>query len=737
MKKIVAACLSAVIMLCALSFGADASFSDISDPGTARDAAVLEQLGVINGIGGGLFDPEGTLTRAQFCKMTVYILNKQGEAAQYAASSVFTDVRGSHWASGYIHYCVKNGIVLGIGDGSFAPDRPIYFPEAVTVLMRVLGYKDTDFVLPWPEGYLAQAASIGLSNGLESLGKASVITRAQAVKLFKNLLLCEDVNGSEFASRVFGGLSDNAVILVVNGNRVTAMVDGLIKEYTAACTFDSSIVGTSCRFITDNRGRIKAALTTDELKGTSVTVEEAKYTYITDTRGTRHYVDEDTSVVIDGSYADYSTAWLSVRPGALMTVYTDEFGRNVIITINSKSSPGSEAVVCETQPANIATLASLFGLDPNGSYAIIKNGTYSDISNVRQYDVVTFDTISKTFYVSDFRLSGYYESAWPNYETPTKITVLGKEFDVVGPAREQICNFGKSSRVTLLFTDDLRVAGVYSAVALYSAPIAFAEDVTEDFAIVTFPSGLTISLPATADYSGLSGSLVRVGSSEPGRLTLSGLEFIRPNETLNVGARTLGEVQLSTECAVYDSIGGKCITQIHLSDIYTARVTDVLHAEYDSAGRVSLLVLNNASGMCYEYGKIKCEVLPYAWVDGTVTEKEHIGVENSSYSGNMYPSNITSTYLSGTFAGIAVHNGAVIQVVYLEERTCSRSDFSGGYVNIDGVLYPVSSCVQCYIRDTGKWVGTLDEARTASNTIKVYFDKTPETGGQVRIVAAW
>ena len=43
---------------------------------------------------------------------------------------------------------------------------------------------------------------------------------------------------------------------------------------------------------------------------------------------------------------------------------------------------------------------------------------------------------------------------------------------------------------------------------------------------------------------------------------------------------------------------------------------------------------------------------------------------------------------------------------------------------------------QCYIKDTGTWVATVDEVRTASNSLRIYFDKAPEQGGMVRVIVA-
>ena len=69
-----------------------------------------------------------------------------------------------------------------------------------------------------------------------------------------------------------------------------------------------------------------------------------------------------------------------------------------------------------------------------------------------------------------------------------------------------------------------------------------------------------------------------------------------------------------------------------------------------------------------------------------------------------------------------------------------RSDFytrgDEVYLNIGSRAMLVSKDVQCYNEATDSWFSTLDEARAYSDHLTVYYDKSPERGGQVRIVVA-
>ena len=107
-------------------------FTDITDPAVAEAAEVLRLLGVVNGTGGTSFNPGGTLTRAEFCKMAIEIMGKGEEASAQMNRTIFLDVKGDHWARGYINLAAgEDGggemLMVGVGDGTFGPNQTISF----------------------------------------------------------------------------------------------------------------------------------------------------------------------------------------------------------------------------------------------------------------------------------------------------------------------------------------------------------------------------------------------------------------------------------------------------------------------------------------------------------------------------------------------------------------------------------------------------------------------------------
>ena len=191
-KRVFSLLLALVLTLSAAAIPASAaeSFSDVTDKKTAQNVEVLRLLGVIEGNGAGQFNPSGLLTRAEFCKMVVVLMGKGSDAMRYKTVTIFPDVRATHWAAGYINLAVRQSepkLLAGLPDGTFQPDSYITYGQAVTILMRVLGFADKDSGGIWPDGYINLAKSTGVSAGVNLTGSAN-ITRAQAAQLFVNVL---------------------------------------------------------------------------------------------------------------------------------------------------------------------------------------------------------------------------------------------------------------------------------------------------------------------------------------------------------------------------------------------------------------------------------------------------------------------------------------------------------------------------------------------------------------------
>lgn len=109
-------------------------FSDIYQHFAKDDIAYATKLGIMKGISNTLFDPEGTLTRAQAAAVVVRML-PQLEGGRAVAT--FSDIEG-HWAQSEIEEAVAAGLLEGYPDGTFRPEDKMSREEMAVLLARMI-----------------------------------------------------------------------------------------------------------------------------------------------------------------------------------------------------------------------------------------------------------------------------------------------------------------------------------------------------------------------------------------------------------------------------------------------------------------------------------------------------------------------------------------------------------------------------------------------------------------------
>ena len=217
-KRFISLCLT--LALTAATAGA--AFSDISSGSLQQTASVLGSLGIMQGTGNNRFEPNRPLTRAEFCKLAVTAMGID-DASPYASYTIFPDVRASHWAARYVNAALRhpdfkdNYIIRGYADGTFGPDRQLTYGEVCTMLLRMLGYKESDIGPFWPADYIAQANALGLTRGISIKDAKTPVTRADAATMLLNTLgtatRSDGQGGSPLISRVSSSTVENCILL--------------------------------------------------------------------------------------------------------------------------------------------------------------------------------------------------------------------------------------------------------------------------------------------------------------------------------------------------------------------------------------------------------------------------------------------------------------------------------------------------------------------------------------------
>ena len=176
MKRIVAI-IMALTMLCGIASAAVSPYHQ----------EVLAAMDIMTFFDNGSFDDLGYVTRAQLAKIAVMSSTSRNLVSNTSKTSPFGDVPYTHWGAPYISVTAAKGYMRGYTDGAFRPDQPVLFEEAVTVVMRMLGYDNADFAGAYPQGALDAADNIGILDDVNAMAGAPLI-RAEMAKILYNML---------------------------------------------------------------------------------------------------------------------------------------------------------------------------------------------------------------------------------------------------------------------------------------------------------------------------------------------------------------------------------------------------------------------------------------------------------------------------------------------------------------------------------------------------------------------
>lgn len=726
MKKRIVSALLALCLLAslgtvsALAAGTNTArtFSDVTDLDTAAEIETLQLLGVLDGFRDGSFRPAATLTRAQFCKMAVYAMGCSKELGKYSTVTVFPDVKPSHWASSYINLASKGkAIILGFADGYFRPDSTVTYAQAVTILMRQLGYTDADVGGLWPAGYLAEAASIGLTRNL-GLAASAALTRGDAAKLFANLLRCDTKDGGAFAATL-GETVNNVILVSCNATALDGTAgametsDGSI--YKMAGKSGSGLLnGRKGTLILDHSGRVMTFLAAATGTSRAVTLASASSTQIVDSKGVKYSVTAATETNYNGSAATWGEVYSWLAAGEALTLYLDESGRVTYVLVGGGVRTAEAAVIVSANGSTAGFDALAGGYT---GYAIYKNGAKISASDLRKNDVAIYS--DGAIRVCDTRVSVFYEACEPTPSAPTSITALGgTKFAVLPTAMDSVAKFKPGQTMTLLLTADGQVAGAIAAGQGNAVGLVSGGKVR------MLCGGSMLALNGSAAES-LDGRAVSVSASARGQLSLSALSGGAGE--LDVTKRTVGGRQLSDAVLIFDGGVGTTLAQLG-KNIPSGQISYV-HSNW--AGQADLIVLDTGLSGTVFYGRASVKVVEESFGDLTV-DTRMLNVEYAKNGVKAESGSFECPYVvsNGDFVKAVLRGETFTSVTVLTKiaKVSNNAWIGRTAVVADGVTYTVPADVACFNRDSQSWT-TLDAARAYASQATLYVED-----GTVRVI---
>lgn len=177
-----------------------AAFTDVPANHQYYDAVTnLSAEGILNGFEDGSFKPGDPVTRAQFTKIICYALSVGDLTYSEEERSIFTDLEPQHWAANNIVTAYKQGIINGMGDGTFAPEAGVQYEQAVKMVVCALGYSQAraDALGGYPGGYMSLANQAKLLKGITDAKMYEVMNRGAVAQLIDNMLDAEQIQDGQ------------------------------------------------------------------------------------------------------------------------------------------------------------------------------------------------------------------------------------------------------------------------------------------------------------------------------------------------------------------------------------------------------------------------------------------------------------------------------------------------------------------------------------------------------------
>jgi len=771
-KKLLSLFLAACLLCSGLSVSAAASFTDIPDPDTALAAGVLQSMGIVSGVGTGLYSPDTVLTRAQFCTFMVHTLGMKDVVEAHAHKTLFTDVKPGNWYTGYVNLAYSQNLLSGYGNGKFGPDDPVTYGQAATLLLRMLGYSSADIGKAWPTDYVNYAHTLELDEGL-SLSADQSITRGQAAILLYNTLKTEPKGAAQSLYNSFSDTAtvQKAIILDADTEHGTAnhqlmacvvtATGASIEYFSQKNQISSILVGYEGDLLLNASGKA-LGFVPDSTEMKDVVIGSAKASGITDAAGITHRITGNTVTIVgDDLYVWNDTGYIQADAlsGRIARLYYDDDGVVSYIYISTGRTDTDTAVAVAQTGSAAAELARKLG--GSDYYSITKNGCLAQAEDLAKYDTAYFDAASRTLCVSDYRITGFIEAASPSLVAAETVTVSGCTLPVLESAWDSLEQFRLGDNATLLLTDDLKVAAALPSSELSADMIGILS--IDGRSVTLSPSGLTISAPEVEAKETLCGTLVEVYVNQDSISCFAYTSNV-PGK-LDIRSGTLGGYDLAPGCQIYEHSGSTTtggyvysldgelgVPSSDFDDIFwtdTIARENIRQIHLNGAGQVDVILLNDVTGNAYTYG----ELTRYTGFNGIMTASspkltynDAATITNAAGQSQKYLfSRSVSAHNAYFGIGLRSYNDIYQDIVSLVRLTTSEKLTGSAfflqdddwYVTAAGYELPVSEKVQVYIESADRWLSGPDGIKAAISSgqpLIVHYDKTPTTGAQVRVI---
>ncbi len=186
--------------------------TDVAGTRYEEPIQILQALEIMIGDDDGSFRPDDTIKRSEVAKIGVLAMGLGDAAVSAQGNSKFSDVPVDHWANGYINIATAQGLIVGYEDGKFWPDQEITYAEAMTILVRAMGYEVyAQSKGGFPQGYIVAGSNNGLTKNVQG-SNTERISRGNVAYMTVNALNAKMMEQTGFGEDAKWEVTDKTLL---------------------------------------------------------------------------------------------------------------------------------------------------------------------------------------------------------------------------------------------------------------------------------------------------------------------------------------------------------------------------------------------------------------------------------------------------------------------------------------------------------------------------------------------
>lgn len=735
------------LLLCvAIVFGCVTTVSFAASDEDDALISFVSGMEIMNGYTDGTFGFDRNVTRGEFSKIVVAASKYKNSVASSITVSPFSDVPFTHWSAPYVRVASVNGYVNGYVDATFKPDNPVLCEEAITVALKMLGYTEEDFGASWPYGQLGLAANLDLTDGINAtIGQP--MNRRDVARLIYNLMgIRKKGSSADYISDLDCSFNEDVVIVSTDGSDVVTSAG----KFAIHNTFNPAYVGrrgnmvvkggdTMVTFVPDT-ANVDKYVVYSKVGGAIVAYKD----------GARTQIDilDSATAYYNSTKSTYGSVKNNIAMGDVIYVKRNDSGNVDYVSVESGSIKGPFTVRSSQWYSQFGNI---------GSATVMRDGVKVNMSDIKTYDVAYYSPDLNMIFAYSKKITGVYQSATPNTDSPEQITVSGVQYELESAnALTAVSSSGQfipGDTVTLLIgrggdvadvvdpsSSDATVVGYLLGGGIKEFTNTSGEKYTSTYIRVALVDGTEHEYITGKDYTDKSGSVVKVSFNDG----IASVNFLSPRTgvsgRVSSDARTIGKTPVSASVNIMDvaksdegSVSSWTAVFLQRIDGTTLTEKDILYYEKNSSGQLTSIILNDVTGDAYEYGIVTDAETNSG--DRTLSGRYTVDI-----GGRKYSHNISAIY-NGIKEGYpvkAVMDGSTIDyIAALPTISKSIDKITSATIEAEGKIYTISPDVVVYRKnwENDLMVVPISEAlESPVSLMTVFFDKSPSDGGQVRVI---